>query len=272
MRVSLIVVLIGAFLGADGRAADIDFERDIAPLLLGRCLLCHDATDPSGGLSLSTREGALRGGESGPALAAADVQGSLLWQRVHASEMPPPERGQAQTLPADEQQLLAQWIAEGASWPKDRRLDRFERTTAVRGGRDWWSLQPIKRPTPPHASDWARNPIDAFIEHQLTQQHLTPAPDANRSVLARRLAIDLIGISADPGGVRDAAGRRLAGLVASPCGPIARLASVWRPLGAVLVGRRQIRRDLRIRTRSREALRLALSRLGRASVEPGLAL
>jgi len=47
---------------------DPDFDRDVAPVLLSRCLECHQNNNPSGGLSLETAADQRRGGDSGPAL------------------------------------------------------------------------------------------------------------------------------------------------------------------------------------------------------------
>ena len=75
-------------------------------------------------------------------------------------------------------QLLKRWVAAKAPWPKGRTLDLFERTNDVRAGRDWWSLQPIRRPDVPQlkTSPQPDNPIDAFILARLEQAEMVPAP------------------------------------------------------------------------------------------------
>lgn len=45
---------------------------------------------------------------------------------------------------------------------------------------------------------WVRNPIDAFVLAQLEKNGLTPAPEADRRTLARRLSLDLIGLPPKP--------------------------------------------------------------------------
>ncbi|MEZ6086810.1 MAG: c-type cytochrome domain-containing protein [Pirellulaceae bacterium] len=45
-----------------------DFESDIAPLLIRRCVECHQGSNPSGGLLLTTRAGLHAGGDSGEAI------------------------------------------------------------------------------------------------------------------------------------------------------------------------------------------------------------
>ena len=125
------------------------FSRDVAPILVKRCLECHHGREASGKLVLIDKASLAAGGESGPVVVPRNPDQSVLWTRVSAGEMPPPQRGHSQKLPAAEIATLRDWIAAGADWPDGRKLDLFEATTEVRAGRDWWSLQPIKRPSVP---------------------------------------------------------------------------------------------------------------------------
>ena len=173
-----------------------DFETDIVPLLINGCVECHQESDPSGNLSLVTREGLLKGGDSGPALDSQSPAKSFLLQRVHDGEMPPAKQGQPQKLSEKEIQLLERWIAAGAPWPAGRKVDLFERTTELRAGRDWWSLQPIQRPDVPVLKGGSQpsNPIDAFILARLEKKQITPAPLANKRTRLRRLHYSLTGL------------------------------------------------------------------------------
>ena len=45
----------------------IDFTKEIQPILQASCVQCHANNSAKGGLSMDTREGLLKGGESGPA-------------------------------------------------------------------------------------------------------------------------------------------------------------------------------------------------------------
>ena len=123
---------------------DVDFARDIAPLLVRNCLGCHAGADPAGGLNLSSRDGAFAGGESGLSLVAAKPDDSPLLDRVRSGEMPPPEKGPR--LSERETAQLTAWVAAGAAWPEGRLLSPYEYTTDKRAGLDWWSLKP---PVPP---------------------------------------------------------------------------------------------------------------------------
>lgn len=181
--------------------ADIpNFETQVAPLLIKRCVECHQGKDPSGGLDLTSQSGLRLGGESGHAIDDQHPLEGYLWERVAAGEMPPEKQGRAQKLPADELQLLRQWLVAGAPWPEERKLDYFERTNEFRAGRDWWSLQPIRTPQPPRlqsdggtASD-TTHPIDTFIGSRLRQAAIQPAPEADKRTLLTRLYYDLIGL------------------------------------------------------------------------------
>src|SRR5688572_32804289 len=74
------------------------FESRIRPLLVERCYECHSAGAKKlkGGLRLDSREGALKGGETGPALVPGDPSKSRLIEAVRYEnadlEMPPKDR------------------------------------------------------------------------------------------------------------------------------------------------------------------------------------
>lgn len=174
----------------------VDFEADIAPILVKRCVECHQANNVSGGLLLTSHAGLLAGGDSGAVVDLASPGESYLLERVTIGEMPPPEKGHSRQLPLAEIELLQRWLEAGAQWPEDRELDWLERTTELRAGRDWWSLQPISMPEPPTLVNLPQpeNPIDAFILARLEQHDLLPSPQADRSVLLRRLTYDLVGL------------------------------------------------------------------------------
>ncbi len=63
----------------------------------------------------------------------------------------------------------------------------------------WAFVSPV-RPEPPKVMDpsWVRQPIDAFVLARLESEGLRPAPEASRTVLARRLSFDLIGLPPSP--------------------------------------------------------------------------
>jgi mono/diheme cytochrome c family protein len=200
---ALLVVAAAASFGplpvAVATADEIDFRRDVAPLLAKRCAGCHDPNEKKGGLDLTTREAALAGGDSGAAIVPGKLDESPAWQRVADSEMPPKN-----PLPAKEQAILKEWIARGAVWSGPA-IDPLQYTSEHRAGYDWWSLQPLGEVTVPPASAWARNPIDAFVEQKLKAAGLAPSPEADARTLVRRLHFDLIGLPPTPEAVDEVA-------------------------------------------------------------------
>jgi hypothetical protein len=170
------------------------FEKQVAPLLQSRCLKCHNSTKARGNLDLTGQAALLKGGESGPAVAPGKAGASLLFAKVQAGKMPP-----GSPLGAGEVELLRRWIDVGVPWPEGTTL-KPDKAETGRAGLDWWSLQPIRRPSPPAVKDqkWAHTPIDSFILAGLEAKGLSPAPAADRRTLIRRVTFDLIGLPPTP--------------------------------------------------------------------------
>ncbi len=168
------------------------FERDIAPLLTAHCLKCHSGPRAKGELDLTRREHMLAGDRKS-VLAPGRAADSLLFQYVHDRKMPP-----KQSLSAAQIELLRRWIDAGAIWQGPAL--KPPRIESNRAGRDWWSLQPIRRPPLPGVSrpDWIRTPVDAFILARLDKQGLVPAPEADGRTYIRRVTLDLTGLLPSP--------------------------------------------------------------------------
>jgi len=197
------VFVASTFFHSDANAGEADatlFESKIASLLIRRCVECHNDEKASGGLSLTSREKLLAGGESGPAIVPGDPDESYLLQRVVDGDMPPEKRGRSQQLPDDEAELFRTWIERGASWTDGRVLDIYEMTTDVRGGRDWWSLQRVERPSVPEVDTSSRvaNAIDTFVLARLETAGMQPAPPADKRTLIRRAYFDVTGLPPSP--------------------------------------------------------------------------
>ncbi|MEM7315969.1 MAG: DUF1592 domain-containing protein, partial [Planctomycetota bacterium] len=93
----------------------IHFETKIAPLLSAHCLECHDSPSHKGGLDLSRKSLAFKGGDSGPAIVPGKLDDSILWDSIESESMPldrPP-------LTKQQKRLLRDWIADGATWSLD---------------------------------------------------------------------------------------------------------------------------------------------------------
>ncbi|HTN77702.1 MAG TPA: PSD1 and planctomycete cytochrome C domain-containing protein, partial [Pirellulaceae bacterium] len=177
-------------------AADVEhFRTKIAPLLATRCLECHNKSEPRGELDLSQWHKAFAGGESGAAIVPGKLGESLLWTHIESDEMP---KGRPALAKADKE-LLRDWIKRGAAWGEPT-IDPFTFSTARRAGYDWWSLQPIVKPSLPRKTPFPSggNAIDAFVLKKLQAAALTPAPITDRRTLLRRVTFDLTGLPPTP--------------------------------------------------------------------------
>ena len=185
MRQLLFVFATWAVSASANTVSVPDFNRDIAPLIAKRCLECHNKRDLKGDINLTTEVGFTKGTENG----------RLALELVTKGEMPPKVKGQQQKLPDAEIALLKRWVNAGVAWPSGRVLDPYESTTDVRGGRDWWSLQPVVRPAVPRL---AKHPVDAFIAAKLAKESMVSAVRADRRTLVRRAYFDLTGLPPTP--------------------------------------------------------------------------
>lgn len=175
-------------------AAEPMFESEVAPLLAARCLTCHGTQEHKGGLNLSQRATALKGGESGPAIEPGKLDESLMWEKISGDEMPPKK-----PLKAEEKAILKAWLLAGAKWGSDP-IDPLRYSSDHRAGYDWWSLKPVKQPELPVVKQtaWPRNGIDHFVLARLEAKGLAPAPEADRRTCIRRLSFDLLGLPPTP--------------------------------------------------------------------------
>ena len=184
--VSILFLLMAS---ASHAANDVDYLRDIKPILKSRCFACHGALKQEAALRLDTALLILKGGESGPAISRGKSVDSYLMERVSAedvSDRMPPE---GEPLTDEQIALLKAWIDQGADAPRGEQPEEDPR--------EHWSF---KRPVRAKLSDvgdsaWVRNPIDSFIAAEHQQLGLTPLPPAEKHILMRRVYLDLIGLS-----------------------------------------------------------------------------
>jgi len=99
--------------------AELDFYRDVYPVLKTNCISCHNKTTTKGGLNMESPELLKKGGENGPGVIAGKSAESLVVQAAaHLDEdliMPPKNnKADAVDLTADELALLKTWIDQGA--------------------------------------------------------------------------------------------------------------------------------------------------------------
>ena len=182
--------LLFFFAVASSSAAEVDYLRDVKPILTKHCYACHGAWKQNAGLRLDTGAAIRKGGESGPAVKAANSSESLLIGVLTGAvgfRMPPANEGTPLTL--EEIAIVKQWIDSGASSPTVEQ-------PAV-DPRSYWSYQTVRRPKIPvdvEHSNWPRAAVDSFIAAKHLEHGLTPRPDAAKETQLRRLYLDLIGL------------------------------------------------------------------------------
>ena len=180
---------VGYFPGAPAAAADVDYGRDVKPLLKEHCYACHGALKQEAGLRLDTADALRKGGESGPAAApGTGAAQSVILRRLTSPD--PAVRMPQEGKPLDGRQidLIRTWIEQGAAGPPNEQPEPDPR--------EHWSFRRVERPAVPAVKrpEWVRNPIDGFIAAGHDAHGLTPLPPAGRPALLRRVYLDLIGL------------------------------------------------------------------------------
>jgi len=184
------------------------FERKVRPVLVKHCYSCHSAKAKKlrGGLRLDSREAMLAGGDSGTAFVPGQPDKSRLIEAIGYKnvelQMPPRDK-----LPDTAIADLTTWVRMGAPWPKQQATTDTTTTMATfdlaQRKRDHWAWRAIRPQTPPTVRNirWPRDPVDRFILARLEDKGLSPAKEADRRTLVRRLYFDLIGLPPSPGEV-----------------------------------------------------------------------
>lgn len=124
MKTCLKLTLLAALALASTATAQVDFVKDIQPVLEVHCTKCHGEDQKKGGLRLHTLADTLKGGDSGTALVAGKSKDSRLYTTTTLKPdddafMPPPKEG---PLPKEQQAKLREWIDAGAKWPAGVKL------------------------------------------------------------------------------------------------------------------------------------------------------
>jgi len=176
-------VLVLAALPAAASAEEIQFNRDVRPILADACFACHgfDAKARKAKLRLDVAEGAFAERRGLVPIKPGDLKASEVWQRITSTDaevmMPPP--ASKKKLTAAQKEVLRRWIEQGAKYQKH------------------WSFESIARAAPPETPNTkhpTRNPIDRFILARLEKEGLTPTKEADRETLIRRVSFALTGL------------------------------------------------------------------------------
>lgn len=159
--------------------AQVDFNRQVRPILAEHCFQCHgpDGDKRSADLRLDVEADAKKS-----AIVAGSPGDSELMHRITSTEadtvMPPRETGKV--LTDAERGILKQWIQEGAKYASH------------------WAFQPIANSdvllkTLP-ATNADESPVDRFITQKLQQAGLTYSKPVSRAQFVRRATFDLTGL------------------------------------------------------------------------------
>ncbi|MCS6852881.1 MAG: hypothetical protein NZ700_17110 [Gemmataceae bacterium] len=114
-------VVAAWFVLARPAAAEVDFAKEIRPILEQHCLKCHGPDKPKAGLRLDTREELLKGSKiNDQVVIPGKAAESLLYQVIilpetDESRMPP----EGKPLSKAQTDKIRDWINEGLNWPKD---------------------------------------------------------------------------------------------------------------------------------------------------------
>ena len=166
--------------------AEINFNRDVRPILSDRCFACHgfDSHERKAHLRLDVpdgEDGAYRTRKGWTGIAPGNLEKSEVWLRIISDDedevMPPPD-AHKKPLNEAERNTIRQWILEGANYE------------------DFWAFVPPIKPAIPKvkAADWSRQMIDLHALRKMEQEGLPPSPEADKRSLIRRLTFDLTGL------------------------------------------------------------------------------
>ena len=177
-------IILLAILSSQSAASDepIDFNRDIRPILAENCFYCHgqDGNKRQADLRLDLRDQAIKANAIQPGKSSESSIIARIQSENAEEQMPPPKSNRHLTV--DQKRLLEKWIDQGANYA------------------DHWAFVAPVRPELPKLANpnWARTPVDHFVQAKLEAEGLTPSPEADRATLIRRLHIDLIGLPPTP--------------------------------------------------------------------------
>jgi hypothetical protein len=181
MRANILpVLLLVVWAPATGRA-EVDFRRDIQPFFAEHCLECHGADKAKGGLSLTTRSGALKVLESGaPGIVPGNPGASQILARLeteHGEDKMPPLKKTKRPTPAEVAKVRL-WVGEGAPWATH------------------WAYTPIRKPS--GLTGTPSQQIDSLVRQRLAKEKILPSPEAGKNTLLKRVYYDLLGLPPTP--------------------------------------------------------------------------
>ena len=183
------------------KAGHAFFEKKIRPVLVRYCYECHGEEKQESDLRLDNYKDLMRGGATGPAVVANNLDESLIIHVLKYEDeelQMPPEQKLSDEIIDD----FVKWIEMGVPHPDAASVKIEPRKDSVNWEteREFWSFQPVSNPPIPTSNNtnWATQSLDHFILAGLEKQGLTPAPQADRTTLIRRATFALTGLPPTP--------------------------------------------------------------------------
>ncbi len=186
----LVPALLVASVALSAADREISFSKDVRPIFEKTCWNCHGPSVQLSGLSLVSREAALK------VVVPGSAEKSKLYRLAAGLEKPAMPIGGK--LTAAEVETLKLWIDQGAAW---------EATVITSAApvvadppirpeeRAYWAFQlPVKAKPPLERT----NPIDAFVQNTLAAKGRKQLGRADRPTLVRRAYLDLVGLPPTP--------------------------------------------------------------------------
>lgn len=169
---------------AEEKSEAVDYLRDVHPILAENCYQCHSGDKRKGGLSLGTRDGLLKGSESGRVVLEGKSAESLLIKLVSTDDedllMPPKGR----RLTPEEIATLRAWIDAGLPWDESLKAEpEYQAPLAL-------------QVSPPQSE--AGNLVDAYMKDYLAAQGTSPGETVDDALFARRAYLDITGLLPTP--------------------------------------------------------------------------
>ncbi|HVJ86020.1 MAG TPA: PSD1 and planctomycete cytochrome C domain-containing protein [Caulifigura sp.] len=181
----LLLGLLGGLRAISAAAAipdQIEFNRDVRPILSENCFACHgfDPKHREAGLRLDTFEGVTADRDGSIGIVPGSLEGSEVWRRITSTdpdEVMPPATSKKPRLNEEQLAILKRWIEQGAKYQRH------------------WAFEPPKKTQVPSGQ---KHLIEHFVEARLEKEGLKPSPAANPVTLIRRVSLDLIGLPPTP--------------------------------------------------------------------------
>lgn len=179
----LIVAGMNELRAADKRAnaASVDFAREVLPILSNKCFVCHgpDSND-EGQLRLDTHEAATEIRSGSQAINPKTPEQSELLARINSVEEPMPPSDAEKQLTSAERDVLSRWVRQGGRYAMH------------------WAFVPPEKKTRAIEDGSVRNEVDAFLLTKMRGRGVAFAREADRRILARRVALTLTGLPPEP--------------------------------------------------------------------------